>query len=156
VRCCRRGLDRSLVGRIWMRIQGPGVRLPQAPWLCSFLHAYNLDATTAHCVQKEPAMLFNNSSVTPFEGHLTSRKLLHMDALSIIPRGLAIKMKTAQHASIGLNYGPIGRKYWTTNSLAFTLKVSIWNGSLRNPRSHGRVAENGLAARQSSKGIRKF
>jgi hypothetical protein len=79
-----------------------------------------------------------------------------MYALSSIPRGLATKMKIGKHASIGLNYGPIGRKYWTTNSLAFTLKVSIWNGSLRNPRSHGRVAENGLAACQSSKGIRKF
>jgi len=94
--------------------------------------------------------------MTPFARHLASRKLLHMDVLSSIVMGLAIKMKITQHTSIGQNYGPIGRKYWTTNSLAFTLKVSIWNGSLRNQRSHGRVAENGLAARQSSKGIRKI
>jgi len=101
-------------------------------------------------------MLINNFSVAPFARHLTSRKLLHMEALSSKPRGLAIKMKIAQHASIGAGYGPIGRKYWTTNLLAFTLKVSIWTGSLRNQRSHGRVAENGLATRQSSKGIRKI
>ena len=111
---------------------------------------------TGVCAQKEPANLFNNCSITPFARHLPSRKLLHMNALSGISRGLAIKMKIAHHASIGAGYGPIGRKYWTTNSLAFTLKVSIWNGSLGNPRSHGRVAENGLAACQSSKGIRKF
>jgi len=46
-------------------------------------------------------------------------------------------MKIAQHASIGLTYGPIGKKYWTKDSLTFTLKVSIRTGSLRNPRSHG-------------------
>jgi hypothetical protein len=101
-------------------------------------------------------MLLKHVSMTPVAGHLASRKVLHMDALSGISRAHAIKMKIAQHASIGAGYGPIGRKYWTTNSLAFTLKVSIWNGSLGNPRSHGRVAENGLAACQSSKGIRKF
>jgi hypothetical protein len=101
-------------------------------------------------------MLINNFLVPAFAGHLASRKLLHMDALSIKSMGFAIKTKISQHASIGAGYGPIGRKYWTTNPLAFTLKVSIWNGSLRNPRSHGRVAENGLAAHQSSKGTRKF
>ena len=101
-------------------------------------------------------MLFNNFAMTPFAGHLASCKMLHLDALSSKLRGLAIKMKIAQHASIGVGYGPIGRKYWTTNPLAFTLEVSIWNGSLRNPRPHGRVAENGLSARQSSKGIWKI
>jgi hypothetical protein len=104
-----------------MRIQGPGVRLPQTHRLCSFLHAYNLNAPTTYCVQKEPAILFNNLSVTAFAGHLTSRKLLHKGALSSIASGLAIKMKTAQHASIGLNYGPIGRKYWTPRSYSWSL-----------------------------------
>jgi hypothetical protein len=104
-----------------MRIQGPWVRLPQAPWLCSFLHAYNLDAPTTYCIQKEPAMFFNNFSVTPFAGHLTSRKLLHKDALSSISMGLGIRIEIAQHASIGLNYGPIGRKYWTPHSYSWSL-----------------------------------
>jgi hypothetical protein len=31
--------------------------------------------------------------MTPFAGHLASRKLLHMDVLSSIAMGLAIKMK---------------------------------------------------------------
>jgi hypothetical protein len=61
-------------------------------------------------------MLFNNFSAAPFAAHLTSRKLLQMDALRIKSRGLAIKMKTAQHASIGTGYGPIGKKYWTPHS----------------------------------------
>ena len=71
---------------------------------------------------KEPAILFNSLSVTPFAGHLTSRKLLHTDALNSIPRGLAIKMETAQHASIGLDYGAIGRKYWTPHPYSLSLK----------------------------------
>jgi hypothetical protein len=70
-------------------------------------------------------MLFNYFSATPFARHLTSRKLLHMDALSIKSRGFAIKMKTGQHASIGLNYGPIGRKYWTLQTISFNLRESI-------------------------------
>jgi hypothetical protein len=63
--------------------------------------------------------------MTPFAGHLASRKLLHTDVLSSIVMGLAIKMKTAQTPSIGLNYGPIGRKYWTMQTMSFNLRESI-------------------------------
>jgi hypothetical protein len=48
-----------------------------------------------------------------------------MDALSSIPRSLAIKMEIAQHPSIGQNYGPIGRKYWTMQTMSFNLRESI-------------------------------
>ena len=71
---------------------------------------------------KKQAMFINNFSAPAFAGHLASRKLLHMDALSSIPRGLAIKMKIAQHPSIGLNYGPIGKKYWTPHPYSRSLK----------------------------------
>jgi hypothetical protein len=69
--------------------------------------------------------------MTPFAGHLASRKLLHMDALSSIPRGLAIEMKISQQASIGLNYGPIGRKYWTLQTMGFNLRNPSSDGNLR-------------------------
>jgi hypothetical protein len=59
--------------------------------------------------------------MTPFAGHLASRKLLHTDVLSSIVMGLAIKMKTAQTPSIGLSYGPIGRKYWTPRTYSLSL-----------------------------------
>jgi hypothetical protein len=139
-----------------MRIQGPWVRLPQALWLCSFLRAYTIRLHNVLLCSEIQPRASKGASVTTVIGRMGRLKLLHMQALSRIASGLVIKMKTASHVAIGLNYGPIGRKYWTTSSLAFTLKMSIWTGSLRNPRSHGRVAENGLAARQSSKGIRKF
>jgi hypothetical protein len=87
--------------------------------------------------QKIQPCASKDSSATTDIGRMERLKLLHMQALSRIASGLAIKMKNARHAAIGLNYGPIGRKYWTTNSLAFTLKVSSWTGSPRNPRSHG-------------------
>ena len=44
-----------------------------------------------------------------------------MDALSGISRGLAIKMKIAQHASIGAGYTHNKIRYWTYGPNAFTL-----------------------------------
>ena len=115
-----------------------------------------LDSTMFFYAQKIQPRASKGASVTTVIGRMGRLKLLHMQALSSIASGIAIKMKIARHAAIGLNYGPIGMKYWTTSSLAFTLKVSSWTGSLRNPRPHGRVAGNGLAALQSSTSTRKF
>jgi hypothetical protein len=64
----------------------------------------------AHKIQPRAS---KGSSVTTVIGRMGRLKLLHMQALSRIASGLAIKMETGQHAPIGLNYGPIGRKYWT-------------------------------------------
>ena len=102
----------------------------------SFTHT-PLDSTMFFCAQRIQPRASKGSSVTTVIWRMGRLKPLHKQALSSTPSGLAIKMKTAAHTPIGLNYGPIGKKYWTTNSLAFTLKVSSWTGSPRNPRSHG-------------------
>jgi hypothetical protein len=80
--------------------------------------------------QIQPRALKGASATTAI-GRMERLKLLHMQALSRIANGLAIKMKIAQHTSIGGGYGPIGRKYWTIWTRSFNLKEPIGRWHLR-------------------------
>jgi hypothetical protein len=96
----------------------------------SFTHT-PLDAPKIFYAQKIQPRASKDSSVTTVIGCMRRLKLLHMQALSRIASGLAIKMKTGQHASIGVGYGPIGRKYWTIWTRSFNLKEPIGRWHLR-------------------------
>jgi hypothetical protein len=80
--------------------------------------------------QIQPRALKGASATTAI-GRMERLKLLHMQALSRIANGLAIKMTIAQHTSIGAGYGPIGRKYWTIWTRSFNLKEPIGRWHLR-------------------------
>ena len=96
----------------------------------SFTHT-PLDSTMFFYAHKIQPRASKGSSVTTVIGRMGRLKLLHMQALSRIASGLAVKMKNARHAAIGLNYGLIGRKYWTIGTRSFNLKEPIGRWHLR-------------------------